>query len=233
MKDWNCSVKNTVFVRLRVPHTIESGFDHSLQLSQIFVPCALFSASIAGVCVQLHIDNLLRDTTGSISGLVDGAFRNWNDSFSIWPLFTLKLRLNSQSHEYSVLCTSPLPPRRVDFFFFASISFSSVHVFLALYNARYAPNWSAPCPYWNIEQQQHTLIILGLTVYVYVPSEAVYEQKYDVVFYVGKKLSTFFDGRGWWWNYVVRWATGWRSCSWTARSSRRSMFVQRHRLHIQ
>ena len=64
------------FVRLRVAHTIESGFDHSLQLSQIFVLCALFSASIAGVCVQLHIDNLPRDTTGSVSGLVDGAFRN-------------------------------------------------------------------------------------------------------------------------------------------------------------
>ena len=30
-----------VFVRLRVAHTIESGFDNSLQLSQIFVPCVV------------------------------------------------------------------------------------------------------------------------------------------------------------------------------------------------
>ena len=52
------------FVRFRVAHTIESGFDQSLQLSQIFVPCALFIAPIAGVCVQLHIDTLLRDIKG-------------------------------------------------------------------------------------------------------------------------------------------------------------------------
>ena len=52
------------FVRLRVAHTIESGFDHSLQLSQCFVPCAPFFASIAAVCVQLHIDTLLRDIKG-------------------------------------------------------------------------------------------------------------------------------------------------------------------------
>ena len=37
-------------------YTIESGSDHSLQLRQFLVPCALFFASIAGVCVQLHID---------------------------------------------------------------------------------------------------------------------------------------------------------------------------------
>ena len=43
---------------------IDSGFEHSLQLGQIFVPCALFFASIAGVCVQLHIDTLLRDNKG-------------------------------------------------------------------------------------------------------------------------------------------------------------------------
>ena len=53
-----------VFVRLRVAHTIESRFDHSLQLRQIFVPRALFFASIAGVCEQLHIDTLLRDIKG-------------------------------------------------------------------------------------------------------------------------------------------------------------------------
>ena len=46
---------NMVFVILRVPHTIESGFDHSLQLSQVFSSCALFFASIAGVYLQVHI----------------------------------------------------------------------------------------------------------------------------------------------------------------------------------
>ena len=48
---------------------IESGFDHSLQLSQIFIPRALFFASVAGVCLQLHIDTLLRDMKG-LSGEV-------------------------------------------------------------------------------------------------------------------------------------------------------------------
>ena len=47
-----------------MPHTIESGFDHSLQVSQFFIPCALFFTSIAGVCVQLHIDTLTRDIKG-------------------------------------------------------------------------------------------------------------------------------------------------------------------------
>ena len=75
---------NMIFVRLRVPHTIESGFDHSLQLRQIFIPRTLFFASIAGVCLQLHIDTLLRDNKGlkgefiteGISGFVNVAF--WN-----------------------------------------------------------------------------------------------------------------------------------------------------------
>ena len=53
-----------VFVGLRVARTVESGFDHSLQRSQILIPRALFFASIAGVCVQLHIDTLLRDIKG-------------------------------------------------------------------------------------------------------------------------------------------------------------------------
>ena len=53
-----------VFVRWRVPHTTESGVDHPLKLSQIFIPCALFSASITGVCLQLYIDTLLRDFEG-------------------------------------------------------------------------------------------------------------------------------------------------------------------------
>ena len=39
-----------------------------------------------------------------LSGLVGGASRNWNDWFASWPLFTLKVRLNSQSHQYIVYC---------------------------------------------------------------------------------------------------------------------------------
>ena len=50
-----------VLSRLRVPLTIESGFDHSLQLGLFLIPCALLVASIPGVCIQLHIDTLLRD----------------------------------------------------------------------------------------------------------------------------------------------------------------------------
>ena len=57
-------MENMVFVRLRVAHTIESDFDHSLQPSHIFVLCALLFAPIAGVCVQLHIDTLLGDIKG-------------------------------------------------------------------------------------------------------------------------------------------------------------------------
>ena len=51
------------FVILRV-RTIESGFDHSLQLSQMFVPSALLFAFIAGVCLRLHINNLFRVIMG-------------------------------------------------------------------------------------------------------------------------------------------------------------------------
>ena len=65
---------NMVFVRLRVAHTIESVFDHSLQLSQFFVPCALFFASIVGVCVQLHIDTLLRNIKGLSGELSQEAY---------------------------------------------------------------------------------------------------------------------------------------------------------------
>ena len=55
---------NTVFVRWRAPNTIESGFDHSLQLSQFLISCALFFASVAGVCLQLHVDTVFRDIKG-------------------------------------------------------------------------------------------------------------------------------------------------------------------------
>ena len=62
------------FERLRVAHTL-SGFDHSLQqLSHNFVPCAIFFASIAGVCVQLHIDTLPRDIKGLSGELSQEAY---------------------------------------------------------------------------------------------------------------------------------------------------------------
>ena len=72
-----------IFVRLRAPHTIESGFDHSLQLSQIFIPCALFFASIVGVCLQLHIiDTLLRDIKGLSGELAHKAYlASWMGHF--------------------------------------------------------------------------------------------------------------------------------------------------------
>ena len=67
-------IYNIVFVRLRVARTIESGFDHSLQLSHILVPCARFFASIAGVCLQLHIETLLRDIKGLSGELSQEAY---------------------------------------------------------------------------------------------------------------------------------------------------------------
>ena len=79
-----------VFVRLRVTHTIESGFDHSLQLSQIFVPYELFFASIAGVCVQLHIDTLLRDSKGLSGELSHEAYLAlWMGHFGTEPIHLL------------------------------------------------------------------------------------------------------------------------------------------------
>ena len=81
---------HTVIVRLRVAHTIESGFDHSLQLSQIFVPCALFFASIAGVCVQLHIDTLLRDIKGLSGELSQEAYlASWMGHFGTETIHSL------------------------------------------------------------------------------------------------------------------------------------------------
>ena len=74
------------FVRLRVAHTIESGLECPLQLSQIFVPCALFFASIAGVCVQLHIDTLLRE----IKGLSDELYlASWMGHFETETIHSL------------------------------------------------------------------------------------------------------------------------------------------------
>ena len=79
-----------VFVRLRVAHTIESGFDHSLQLSQIFVPCALFFASVAGVRVQLHIDTLLRDIKGLSGELSQEAYlASWKGHFGTETIHSL------------------------------------------------------------------------------------------------------------------------------------------------
>ena len=66
-----------VFVRLRVPSTIESGFDHSLQLSLFFIPCTLFLASIAGVRLQLHVDTPLTDIKGLSGELLQKAYLAW------------------------------------------------------------------------------------------------------------------------------------------------------------
>ena len=55
---------------------------HSLPLNQFFVPCALFFASIAGVCVQLHIDTLLRDIKGHSGELSQEAYlASWMGHF--------------------------------------------------------------------------------------------------------------------------------------------------------
>ena len=66
--DPEATASNMAFVRLRVAHTIESGFDHLLQLSHFSIPCALFFVSIAVVCVQLHVDTLLLRDIKGLSG---------------------------------------------------------------------------------------------------------------------------------------------------------------------
>ena len=71
-------------------YTIESGFNHSLQLRQFLVPCALFFASIAGVCVQLHIDTLLRDIKGLSGELSQEAYlASWMGHFGTEMIHSL------------------------------------------------------------------------------------------------------------------------------------------------
>ena len=100
-----------VFVRFRVPLTIVSSFDHSLQFRQIFISCALFVASIDGVCLLLHINVLLRNINGLSGELSQKAYvvsrmmyfgtETIHYLFYV-PLFTLKVRLNLQPHQYIV-----------------------------------------------------------------------------------------------------------------------------------
>ena len=105
-------IHNMVFVRLRVAHAIESGFDHSLQFKcrSVCTFLCLHRWRMRTVThrypTQGYQGFRWRGITGSISGLVDGAFRDWTDLFTIWQLFTLKLRLNPQCHEYIVKSVS-------------------------------------------------------------------------------------------------------------------------------
>ena len=79
-----------VFVILRVPHTIESGFDHSLQLRQIFILCALSFASAAGICLQLHVDTLLGDIEGLSGELSQRAYpASWMGHFGTETIHAL------------------------------------------------------------------------------------------------------------------------------------------------
>ncbi|CAM9932797.1 unnamed protein product, partial [Sphacelaria rigidula] len=65
---------NNVFVRLRVER---SGCDHSLQLSQSFIPRVLFFVFITAACSQLNIDILLRDIK-RLSGRLLPSYRKNN-----------------------------------------------------------------------------------------------------------------------------------------------------------
>ena len=97
------------FVRLRVAHTIESGFDHSLQLSQISVPCALFFASIAGVCSQLHIDTLLRDIKGLSGELSQEAYLDsWIGYFGTETIHSLFDRFSLSNSRSTLNLTNTL-----------------------------------------------------------------------------------------------------------------------------
>ena len=66
------------------------GFDHLLQLSLIFVPCALFFASIVGICWQLHIDTFLRDIKGLSGELSQGKYLvSWMGYFGTETIHSL------------------------------------------------------------------------------------------------------------------------------------------------
>ena len=109
-----------VFVRLRVAHTIESGFDHSLKLSQSFIPCAPFFASVAGVCVQLHIDTLLRDIKG-LSGELsqDACLASWMGDFGTETIRSLFDRFSLSNSGSTLNLTNTL--LLVFFFLFSTI----------------------------------------------------------------------------------------------------------------
>ena len=47
-----------VFVRLRVANTFESSFDHSLQLSQFFIPCVRSSLPPALACAYSYYTSI-------------------------------------------------------------------------------------------------------------------------------------------------------------------------------
>ena len=95
-------------MRLRVPHTIESGFDHSLHVSQILIPSALFFASIAGVCLQLHIDSLLRDIKG-LGGELSHREHIWPRAWGISELKRLIQYLTAfHSQSEAQLSNSPV-----------------------------------------------------------------------------------------------------------------------------
>ena len=53
---------------------IENGFDYSLQLTQTLIERPLFFSSIAGVCLQLHIDTLFMDIRGLSGELSQEAY---------------------------------------------------------------------------------------------------------------------------------------------------------------
>ena len=101
---------NIVFLRLKVPTTFESGFDHSLQLSQISVPCALFFASIAGVCLQLqHIDTLLRDIKGRSGELSREAYlASWIEHFGTETIHSLFDRFSLSNSDSTLNLTNTL-----------------------------------------------------------------------------------------------------------------------------
>ena len=88
---------------------IESGFDHSLQLIQIFFPCALFFASIAGVCVQLHIDAPLRDIKGFSGELSQEAYlASWMGNFGTETIHSLFNRFSLSNSDSTLNLTNTL-----------------------------------------------------------------------------------------------------------------------------
>ena len=78
-----------LFVRLRVPKTVESSLQNTLQRSQVFNLCALFChhrwrlpTATRRYPTQGYRGSLWRVMIKIMSDLVNGAFRNRNDSFT-------------------------------------------------------------------------------------------------------------------------------------------------------
>ena len=157
-----------LLVKLRVTHTIESGFDHSLQLSHIFVPCALSFASIAGVCVQLHIDTLPRETKRLSGELSQEAYlTSWMGHFGTETIHSLLDRFSLSNSGSTLNLTNTLLGVKFGPFLHESSNgcWSAVVTDLCIIHSY--------CLTPHLPEYERTLSLLGRLTMSYFPSNEI------------------------------------------------------------